>query len=79
MCISVEKTPIKVSPLLSKKVVYKRGRPVARICRPMMVGKVGGMQIGDDTNNNLVFVAGKCVNYKLIVLRSFFTILSKNM
>ena len=47
MCICVEKTPIKVSPLLSKKVVYKRGRPVARICRPTMVGKVGGVLIGD--------------------------------
>ena len=52
MCISVEKTPIKVSPLLSKKVVYKRGRPVARIRRPTRVGKVGGVLIGDDTNNN---------------------------
>ena len=52
MCICVEKTPIKVSPLLSKKVVYKRGRTVARIRRPTMVGKVGGMQISDDTNDS---------------------------
>ena len=50
MC--VDKTPIKVSPLLSKKVVYKRDIPVARIRHPTKVGKVGGVLISHETNNN---------------------------